>query len=80
MRRSWPRPRRCCASLPLRAAERRRQCRQPARTDTILLVETSGGTYMARVRLNETQDLPEDHRWLFERMEKRGGILNINRI
>ena len=34
---------------------------------------------MARVRLNETQDLPEDHRWLFERMEKRGGILNIFR-
>lgn len=34
---------------------------------------------MARVRLNETQDLPEDHRWLFERMEKRGGLLNIFR-
>ena len=34
---------------------------------------------MARVRLNETQDLPEDHRWLFERMEKRGSILNIFR-
>lgn len=34
---------------------------------------------MARVRLNETQDLPESHRWLFERMEKRGGILNIFR-
>jgi uncharacterized peroxidase-related enzyme len=34
---------------------------------------------MARVRLNQTSDLPEDHRWLFERMEKRGGILNIFR-
>ena len=34
---------------------------------------------MARVRLNETQDLPESHRWLFERMEKRGGVLNIFR-
>ena len=34
---------------------------------------------MARVRLNETADLPEDHRWLFERMEKRGGVLNIFR-
>jgi len=34
---------------------------------------------MARVRLNETQDLPEDNRWLFERMEKRGGLLNIFR-
>ncbi|MDP9236563.1 MAG: carboxymuconolactone decarboxylase family protein [Chloroflexota bacterium] len=34
---------------------------------------------MARVRLNETQDLPEDHRWLFERMEQRGPILNIFR-
>jgi len=34
---------------------------------------------VARVRLNETQDLPESHRWLFERMEKRGGILNIFR-
>jgi alkylhydroperoxidase family enzyme len=34
---------------------------------------------MARVRLNETADLPEDHRWLFERMEKRGGIMNIFR-
>jgi alkylhydroperoxidase family enzyme len=30
-------------------------------------------------RLNETHDLPESHRWLFERMEKRGGILNIFR-
>lgn len=34
---------------------------------------------MARVRLNETGDLPESHRWLFERMEKRGGVLNIFR-
>lgn len=34
---------------------------------------------MARVRLNETGDLPEDYRWIFERMEKRGGLLNIFR-
>lgn len=34
---------------------------------------------MARVRLNETQDLPEDHRWLFERMEQRNSLLNIFR-
>lgn len=34
---------------------------------------------MARVRLNETADLPEDFRWLFERLEKRGGVLNIFR-
>jgi alkylhydroperoxidase family enzyme len=35
---------------------------------------------MARVRLNETADLPEDERWLFERMEQRqGGVLNIFR-
>ncbi len=34
---------------------------------------------MARVRLNETADLPEEHRWLFERMEKRGSLLNIFR-
>ena len=34
---------------------------------------------MARVRLNETHDLPEDQRWLFERMEQRGPILNIFR-
>ena len=34
---------------------------------------------MARVRLNETNDLPEDYRWLFERMEKRGGVMNIFR-
>ena len=34
---------------------------------------------MARVRLNETNDLPEDYRWLFERMEQRGGVANIFR-
>jgi alkylhydroperoxidase family enzyme len=34
---------------------------------------------MARVRLNTTTDLPEDFRWLFERMEARGGLLNIFR-
>ena len=35
---------------------------------------------MARVRLNEMSDLPEDHRWLFERLEQRqGGVLNIFR-
>ena len=34
---------------------------------------------MARVRLNETADLPEDYRWLFERLEKQGPILNIFR-
>lgn len=34
---------------------------------------------MTRVRLNETADLPEAHRWLFERMEQRGGLLNIFR-
>lgn len=34
---------------------------------------------MARVRLNETADLPEDQRWLFERMGERGPILNIFR-
>ncbi|MBF6599900.1 MAG: carboxymuconolactone decarboxylase family protein [Dehalococcoidia bacterium] len=34
---------------------------------------------MARVRLNETNDLPEDQRWLFERMEQRGPVLNIFR-
>jgi alkylhydroperoxidase family enzyme len=34
---------------------------------------------MARVRLNETADLPEEHRWLFERMEQRGSLLNIFR-
>ena len=35
---------------------------------------------MARVRLNDTNDLPETHRWLFERMEKNGGLLNIFRV
>jgi alkylhydroperoxidase family enzyme len=34
---------------------------------------------MARVRLNETNDLPESHRWLFERLEKTNGQLNIFR-
>jgi alkylhydroperoxidase family enzyme len=34
---------------------------------------------MTRVRLNETSDLPEDRRWLFERMEKTGPVLNIFR-
>ncbi len=35
---------------------------------------------MARVRLNETPDLPEEHRWLFERIEQQpGGVLNIYR-
>jgi alkylhydroperoxidase family enzyme len=34
---------------------------------------------MARVRLNETKDLPEDQRWLFERMEQRNSLLNIFR-
>lgn len=34
---------------------------------------------MARVRLNETADVADDHRWLFERMEARGGVLNIFR-
>ncbi|MGH7621711.1 MAG: carboxymuconolactone decarboxylase family protein [Gemmatimonadaceae bacterium] len=34
---------------------------------------------MARVRLNETNDLPEDQRWLFERMEQRAPVLNIFR-
>lgn len=34
---------------------------------------------MARVRLNDTADLPEEHRWLFERMEERGSLLNIFR-
>lgn len=34
---------------------------------------------MARVRLNETHDIPESHRWLFERMEQQGDILNIFR-
>jgi len=34
---------------------------------------------MARVRLNETADVAESHRWLFERLEPRGGLLNIFR-
>jgi len=34
---------------------------------------------LARVRLNQTQDLPEEHRWLFERIGQRGGLLNIFR-
>ncbi len=34
---------------------------------------------MARVRLNETADLPEEHRWLFERLERQGPTLNIFR-
>lgn len=34
---------------------------------------------MARVRLNQTQDVAEDHRWLFERLEAQGGVLNIFR-
>jgi alkylhydroperoxidase family enzyme len=34
---------------------------------------------MARVRLNETKDLPEDQRWLFERLEANNGLLNIFR-
>lgn len=32
-----------------------------------------------RVRANETADLPEEHRWLFERLEAQGPILNIFR-
>ena len=35
---------------------------------------------MTRVRMNETNDLPESHRWLFERMEKNDGLLNIFRV
>ena len=34
---------------------------------------------MARVRLNQPADLPQSHRWLLERLEKRGGLLNIFR-
>ncbi len=35
---------------------------------------------MARVRLNETSDLPEEHRWLFERLERHDGdVINIFR-
>ena len=34
---------------------------------------------MARVRLNQTADVAESHRWMFERMEHNGDILNIFR-
>jgi alkylhydroperoxidase family enzyme len=34
---------------------------------------------MARVRLNETSDVAESHRWIFERMDKSGTTLNIFR-
>jgi alkylhydroperoxidase family enzyme len=34
---------------------------------------------MARVRLNSTEEVAESHHWLFERLEKRGGLLNIFR-
>lgn len=34
---------------------------------------------MARVRLNETAEVAEEHRWMFERMEKQGPVLNIFR-
>jgi alkylhydroperoxidase family enzyme len=34
---------------------------------------------MARVRLNETPDVAESHRWLFERLDKNNGQLNIFR-
>jgi alkylhydroperoxidase family enzyme len=34
---------------------------------------------MARVRLNQPADIPESHRWLLERLEKRGELLNIFR-
>jgi alkylhydroperoxidase family enzyme len=34
---------------------------------------------MARVRLNQTEDLPEDYRWIFERMDKDNSNLNIFR-
>lgn len=34
---------------------------------------------MARVRLNETADLPDSHRWMFEKMEQRGTLLNLYR-
>jgi alkylhydroperoxidase family enzyme len=30
--------------------------------------------------MNETNDLPESHRWLFERLEKNDGLLNIFRV
>ncbi len=34
---------------------------------------------MARVRLNETAQVAEEHRWMFERMEQQGPVLNIFR-
>jgi alkylhydroperoxidase family enzyme len=34
---------------------------------------------MARVRLNDTNDVAESHRWIFERMDKTGATLNIFR-
>jgi len=34
---------------------------------------------MARVRLNETAEVAEEHRWMFERMEQQGPVLNIFR-
>ena len=34
---------------------------------------------MARVRLNETAEVAESHRWMFERMEANGDVLNIFR-
>jgi alkylhydroperoxidase family enzyme len=34
---------------------------------------------MARVRLNQTADIAESHRWMFERMEANGDVLNIFR-
>jgi alkylhydroperoxidase family enzyme len=34
---------------------------------------------MARVKLNQTADVAESHRWLFERLESRNGLLNIFR-
>jgi alkylhydroperoxidase family enzyme len=34
---------------------------------------------MARVRLNQTNDVAESHRWMFEKMEQQGDVLNIFR-
>ena len=34
---------------------------------------------MARVRLNQTAEVAESHRWMFERMEANGDVLNIFR-
>lgn len=34
---------------------------------------------MARVRLNETAEVAEEHRWMFERMDQNGANLNIFR-